>query len=164
MAKLWILIKIIPLMMSIFLMGCVTASKEVQDMSKELLFVGDDICQKLFIGGGPYSYQHFAMFNDGGDESMCGDVSAISFAFAKDANGVACAWSSFQNLLDAKAKGVFSSCKGAYTQEELDAHAIGRCEATKIELKSGVQAACKIYARGNLIVWEKEDGEALDFD
>jgi len=33
-----------------------------------------------------------------------------------------------------------------------------------IELKSGVQAACKIYARGNLIVWEKEDGEALDFD
>ena len=51
-----------------------------------------------------------------------------------------------------------------YTQEELDAHAIGKCEVTKIELKSLVQAPCKIYARGNLIVWGKEDGEALDFD
>ena len=159
-----LMLRIILLITFVFLSGCVSAPKNAQDITKKT-FMGNSPCAAMFLNNGlGRTYQRMNMFTEPGKPTGCGDVSVTSFALAKDINGEVCGWSDRMDIMDAKGKSILASCKGAYTQEELDAHAIGKCEVTKIELKSLVQAPCKIYARGNSIVWEKEDGEALDFD
>ena len=129
------------------MVGC--AAPEAVRKEASLTLIGD--CKKIFLDGSVGHYQYISQAVD----------KSTSFALAIGSNGnQVCGWSSWKALREARGCEFF--CEDDYTHEELDTLAIVSCEQAR--KGTGIKKGCKVYARGNEIIWGKEDAKNLDFE
>jgi len=123
----------------ILLQGC-TASTQSQKEASSVL--NDENCFNMFSSG-YYQYRSSVM--------------RTAFAVAIDNNGdlVSCGWAGLSDISNSK-KCIFG-CPGKVTQAEIDALALGRCQAY-----SNHNSTCKIYARKKVIVWDSSQKSSQD--
>ena len=135
---------------SLFLFSCAAPEAVRKEASNVLIGECLDIFLDSTVG---YYYQY--MTQAGGDKTT-------SFALAYDTkDSQACAWAHWGEMSEGKECSF--RCKEEFTYEELDALAIDRCEEFR-KSKTSIKSQCKTYARGNNIVWGKEDASSIDFE
>ena len=135
----------------ILLQGC-TASKQLQKEASSVLNGGmfGGVCLDWFSSR---YYQHNSR------------LMRTAFAVAIDNNGgvVSCGWAVHSDISNSK-KCIFG-CPWKVTQAEIDALALGRCQAygaTSGVSSSTHNSTCKIYARKQVIVWDESQKSSQD--
>ena len=127
------------LALSILMAGCATPHN-IKERSSALL---GPRCLSIFTNESYLQYQHVA-------QAPLNPRPPV-FAFAKDSGGEACGWAAPRDAQDE----VFSFG----TTSKIEAIAIARCESAK---PAGIKAPCKVFARGNEIVWDQKQSIGLE--
>ena len=130
------------LLSTIIFFGCAAPGHIKEAASKHL----SGECLELFLNGTPnQGYQYQAQSPAAGNPV---------FAVAKlERGGVVCAKADdFWDLPPQNCKGF--NCNHPW--EEIEAVALARCEVYLKKVEPNSAARCKIYARGNNIVWDKD--------
>lgn len=118
------------------LSGC-AAPAHVQKQASEIL---TGACLAMFLEQGPYKYQAAA------------NMGRAAFAVAIDPTSGQMVCGKATNYYGDVADGLFISLP---PMDRLEAVAIKRCEQIK---PSTLKAPCRLYAKGNDIVWGKDQG------
>jgi hypothetical protein len=103
-------------------------------------------CYAAFTNTDYFGYQSYVRHA----EVLGAPSATVALAYAQDNPGgpEACGISIVNELQD----GYLTS---SITEEDFKNHAIAKCEKNK--LNTSIKAACKIFALGNNIVWEKSE-------
>jgi hypothetical protein len=126
--------------LAIFVVGCSAPAKVREEASTHL----SGACLAMFLDNGIGRYQYVANAGTG----------RAAFAFASDAGGQACGMAT--NMAGDVTESAFFYLPPV---ERIEAVAIQRCEKFK---PASIKAPCRVFARGNEIVWRKGLSKGLE--